>query len=83
MVTEILIFALCIVCALGVCFIAWLNIKQFGVERKEWQEERSKLLDRIQSGSFTEYKAQERAATPVMRREKDPLLKSLESEPWL
>ena len=82
MVTEILIFALCIVCAFGTGFIAWLNIRQFEKERAEWREERSKLLDRIQAGSFAEYKAQERAFTPVKRREKDPIVKKLDGEPW-
>ena len=52
-------------------------------ERAEWQIERSKLLDRIQSGGLSEYKAQERADTPIIRREKDPLVAKLESEPWL
>lgn len=33
----------------------------FKAERKEWNTERSKLLDRVQAGSFIEYKAQERA----------------------
>ena len=83
MVTEILIFALCIVCALGTAFLAWLNMRQFDKERKEWREERSKLLDRIQASSFNEYKAQVRAETPVKRKEKDPVTKGLEKERWL
>lgn len=52
-------------------------------ERKEWSAERAQLLDRIQAGSFAEYKAQERAFAPVKRREKDPIVKKLEGEPWL
>ena len=83
MVTEILIFTLCIICALGTGFLAWLNMRQFEKERAEWNIERSKLLDRIQSGGLSEYKAQERADTPIVRREKDPLVAKLESEPWL
>ena len=82
MVTEILIFALCIVCALGTGFIAWLNIRQFDKERTEWREERAKLLDRIQSGGLSEFKAQERADTPIKRRDKNPALKKLDGEPW-
>ena len=94
MVTEILTTILYIVAALIFPLMAWLNIRQFDKERTEWNEqrnrerfewnaERSKLLDRIQSGGLSEYKAQERADTPIIRREKDPLVAKLESEPWL
>ena len=84
MVTEILIFTICIVSALGTAFLAWLNMRQFEKERKEWREERSKLLDRIQSGGLAEFKAQERAAeTPLKRREKDEFTAKMEGEPWL
>ena len=83
MVTEILIFTLCIVCALGTAFLAWLNIRQFEKERSEWNIERSKLLDRIQSGGLSEFKAQERADTPIKRIVKDPVTKGLEKERWL
>ena len=82
MVNEYLL----IFCALGeiaLAFLAWCSISQLDKQRTEWNAERSKLLDRIQAGSFIEYKAQERADTPITRREKDPLLKKLESEPWL
>ncbi len=83
MVTEILIFTICIVSALGTAFLAWLNMRQFEKERKEWREERSKLLDRIQSGGLSEFKAQERAEKPIKRIEKDPVVKGLEKERWL
>ena len=83
MVTEILIFTICIVSALGTAFLAWLNMRQFEKERKEWREERSKLLDRIQSGGLSEFKAQERAEKPIKRIEKDPVIKGLEKERWL
>ena len=83
MVTEILIFTICIVSALGTAFLAWLNMRQFDKERKEWREERSKLLDRIQSGGLSEYKAQQRAEKPIKRIEKDPVIKGLEKERWL
>ena len=80
MVTEILIFTICIVSALGT---AWLNMRQFEKERKEWREERSKLLDRIQSSGLSEFKAQERAEKPIKRIEKPPAIKGLEKERWL
>ena len=80
--TETLALILCAICILVVPYLAWLQTRQFEKERAEWREERSKLLDRIQAGSFTEYKAQERAETPIKRKEKDPVLKKLESEPW-
>ena len=83
MVTEILIFTICIVCAVGTVFLAWLNMRQFEKERKEWREERSKLLDRIQSGGLSEFKAQERAEKPIKRIEKPPAIKGLEKERWL
>ena len=83
MVTEILIFALSIVCTLGTGFIAWLNARQLDKERAEWNAERSKLLDRIQSGGLLEFKAQERAEKPIKRIEKDPVVKGLEKERWL
>ena len=83
MVTEILIFTICIVSALGTAFLAWLNMRQFEKERKEWREERSKLLDRIQSSGLSEFKAQERAEKPIKRIVKDPVIKGLEKERWL
>jgi len=79
--TLILIF--CIVIALSLPFMAWLMTSTFNKQREEWNTERSKLLDRIQAGSFNEYKAQERAEIPIKRREKDELTKKLEREPWL
>ena len=69
--------------ALSLPFMAWLMTSTFNKQREEWNTERSKLLDRIQAGSFNEYKAQERAETPIKRREKDELTKKLEREPWL
>ena len=72
------------VCIMALTFLVWLTLRQFDRERLEWQEERAKLLDRIQSGSFIEYKAQERAAeTPLKRREKDEFTAKMEGEPWL
>ena len=80
--TLILIFA--IVCALIFPFMEWLEIRQFDKQRDEWNAERSKLLDRIQSGGLAEFKAQERAAeTPLKRREKDEFTAKMEGEPWL
>lgn len=82
MVNEYLL----IFCALGeiaLALLAWCSISQLDKERSEWREERSKLLDRIQSSGLAEFKAQERADTPIIRREKDPLIAKLESEPWL
>ena len=78
-----LILILAIVFSLIIPFMAWLEIRQFNIERAEWREERSKLLDRIQASSFVEYKAQERANTPIKHREKPAAIKNLESEPWL
>ena len=75
--SEIL-FAVCYVVTVGVFgFLFW------HLERA-WHEERAKLLDRIQAGSLSEYKAQERADNaPLKRREQtDPALKRLEREPW-
>ena len=69
---------------MALTFLVWLTLRQFDRERLEWHEERAKLLDRIQAGSLTEYKAQERAdTTPLKRREQtDPVMKRLEREPW-
>lgn len=83
MVIQTLALALSAVCILGIIYLAWLQSRQFSKEREEWREERNKLLDRIQAGSFMEFKAQERAETQIKRKEKDPLIKKLESEPWL
>ena len=83
MVIEILFVAFCVVCVASFAFFAWLTMEQLEEEREKWREERSKLLDRIQAGSFTEYKAQERANTPVKRIEKDATTKQLEKERWL
>jgi sortase (surface protein transpeptidase) len=77
------IIAFCVFCVLAFAAIAALAIMQLEKQRKEWQTERSQLLDRIQAGSFNEYKAQERAETPLKRKEKDPIMAKLEGEPWL
>lgn len=83
MVIETLALILCAVCMLIFPLFAWLQTEQFNTEREEWREERSTLLDRIQAGSFTEYKAQKRAETPIKRKEKDSLAAKMEDEPWL
>lgn len=77
------IIAFCVFCVLAFGAIAALAIMQLEKQRKEWCAERSQLLDRIQAGSFNEYKAQERAETPLKRKEKDPIMAKLEGEPWL
>ena len=72
------------VCIMALTFLVWLTLRQFDKERLEWQKERAKLLDRIQSGGLAEFKAQERAAeTPLKRREKDEFTAKMEGEPWL
>ena len=69
---------------MALMFLVWLTLRQVDRERLEWQEERAKLLDRIQSGGLAEFKAQERAAeTPLKRREKDEFTAKMEGEPWL
>lgn len=82
MVIQILTLILCIICALIFPFLAWIEIRQFNIEREAWRVERKGLLDRIQAGSFTEYKAQERADIPLKRKEKDPEKAKWESESW-
>ena len=57
-------------------------LKSMERQREEWNAERASLLDRIQSGSFIEYKAQERADKPIDRKEKDPARERLERLPW-
>ena len=82
--TTTLVLILAIASFLLVPFTEWLEIRQFNKEREEWQKERAKLLDRIQSGGLAEFKAQERAAeTPLKRREKDEFTAKMEGEPWL
>ena len=72
------------VCIMALTFLVWITLRQFDRERLEWQKERAKLLDRIQSGGLAEFKAQERAAeTPLKRREKDEFTAKMEGEPWL
>ena len=72
------------VCIMALTFLVWLTLRQFDRERLEWQNERAKLLDRIQAGGLAEFKAQERAAeTPLKRREKDEFTAKMEGEPWL
>ena len=80
-----ILFTVCFVCVVLVFgFLFWYLTLDFDKQRQEWNEERTQLLNRIQAGSFGEYKAQERADNkPLVRREqKDPLLKRLEREPW-
>lgn len=78
-----LVVALSVVYALAFAFLTLRVIAESAKQREEWREERNKLLDRIQAGSFTEFKAQERAETPIKRKEKDPLTARLDGEPWL
>ena len=79
---EIFALILSAVCIIALAFLVWLTLRQFDKERLEWQTERNKLLDRIQSGGLSEFKAQERADTPIKRRDKNPALKKLDGEPW-
>ena len=80
---ETLFLIFCVVCVAVFAFLTWIILRQLEKERLEWREERAKLLDRIQASSFVEYKAQERANTPIKHREKPVAIKNLESEPWL
>ena len=84
------VVAFCALCILVVGFLAWGAFNQLNderverqIERDNWQKERAKLLDRIQSGSFIEYKAQERAETPIKRKEKTEIEQRLERESFL
>lgn len=75
----------CIIAVIVVLVICDIEInherKQRDKERLEWYAERKQLLDRIQAGSFVEYKIQERADTAPKRekKERDPL----DKEPFL
>ena len=83
MVIEIIFTSFCVICVLAFAFLAWSSVRQLEKQREEWNAERSKLLDRIQSGGLSEFKAQERAEKPIKRIEKDPVTKGLEKERWL
>jgi hypothetical protein len=57
--------------------IAWLftmrtKDEDFADERKLWHEERQQLLDRIQAGSFAEYKHAEVKVIKAQNGEKEP-----------
>lgn len=57
--------------------VAWLftmrtKDEEMAAERKQWQEERKQLLDRIQSGSFAEYKHAEVKVIKAQNGEKEP-----------
>ena len=82
MVIEIIFTSFCVICVLAFAFLAWSSVRQLEKQLEEWNAERSKLLDRIQSGGLSEFKAQERADTPIKRRDKNPALKKLDGEPW-
>ena len=57
-------------------------LKSMERQREEWAAERQKLLDRIQSGSITEFKALERAENAPERRAKDPEKAKWEGISW-
>lgn len=58
-------------------------LKSMERQREEWAAERASLLDRIQSGDFITFKAQERAdIAPAQKKEKDPAAERLERLPW-
>jgi hypothetical protein len=46
--------------------------EEIAAERKQWQEERKQLLDRIQAGSFAEYKHAEVKVIKAQNGEKEP-----------
>ena len=83
MVIELIFTSFCVICVLAFAFLAWSSVRQLEKQLDEWNAERSKLLDRIQSGGLSEFKAQERAEKPIKRIEKDPVIKGLEKERWL
>ena len=72
-----------VLCVTALALVAFRVLNHHEKECAEWKKERSTLLDRIQAGNFNEYKAQERADTPIKRKEKDPIIAKLEGEPWL
>lgn len=62
--------------AIAILF-AWLYTmrekeRQYNAERGLWQQERQQLLDRIQAGSFAEYKTQEVRVIKAQSGEKEP-----------
>lgn len=79
---NIIAFGLIAVCCVCMALVAYFALCQLEDMRKEWAQERADLLNRIQSGSFIEYKAQERADKPLERKEKDPARERLERLPW-
>jgi hypothetical protein len=40
-------------------------------ERKQWQQERQKLLDRIQAKNLTEYKIMTEPSKPIEKKEEE------------
>ena len=83
MVTMLIVtISFCAFCTIIQSFVALKAIEQLEKQRNEWRDEREKLLDRIQAGSFAEFKAQGRADAPVKRKEINPEVKKWEDKPW-
>lgn len=80
---EIIALIFAAVCVMALCFVVGYLISSHEKQRQEWNAEREKLLDRIQSGSLSEFKAQERAVKPIPRPNKDASKDRLEREAWL
>lgn len=76
------LMALSVVCVCVCGFVAWYALRQVEKQRLEWAAERQKLLDRIQSGNITEFKALERAENAPERRAKDPEKAKWEGISW-
>ena len=72
--------AVCVAVLFAVCIRL---LKSMERQREEWNAERASLLDRIQSGDFITFKAQERAdIAPAQKKEKGPAAERLERLPW-
>lgn len=59
-----------IICIFGLIALLLAREYIFAAERKEWLQERGKLLDRVQAGSLMEYKQAEIMGKPKDKKER-------------
>jgi hypothetical protein len=69
---EMIICNMGLLSVIGMLFIDRKQmVKEYDERNMMWTEERNQLLDRIQAGSFTEYKAAEIRMTKATNKERE------------
>lgn len=82
MLVNVFLLIITLVCLVLNCALSVLILRQHSKEKEQWDAERARLLDRVQSGSLAEYKSQERADRPKVRPERDTEKERIRNLQW-